>query len=134
MLALLRALPYLAIVALIGLVLWFRGEAVKADGERDLAVTHKQIAEQSLKDAVAVNERQDKTIEALTKLRDSNDALLTALNLSLQEISGKTDLTRSDIRQLEKSNAAVRNYLDTPVPPDLGRVLNGEPAASGGSH
>lgn len=127
-----KVLPYLAIVALIGLVLWFRGEAVKADGERDLAVAHRAAAVQGLKEAKLVNVRQDRTIDALTKLRDSNDALLTALNLSLQEISGKSDLTRADIRQLEKSNAAVRSYLDTPVPPDLGRVLNSDPAAPGG--
>lgn len=113
----LKLAPYAVIVALIGVVLWYRAE-VKDANAAELA------AKTALETAVAANAQQAETITRLTALREQNDKLLLDFTAKLTEFSQQTAETQDAIRGLEQSNVEVKDYLSTVVPTDLRGVLN----------
>lgn len=114
----------LAIIALIGcvflsisgLMLWYRGNAIKAEGERD-------TAKANLATALAVNTANDAALKALTAGRAIDDKLLVELQGRLQSLAATTDSAFTAVRQLEKTNATVADYMRTVLPDDLKRLL-----------
>ena len=113
----LKLAPYVVIAALIGAVLWFRGEAIDEAAKRS-------TAEAQLATAVSANKEQAETITRLTALREQNDKLLLDFTTKLSEFTQATEETQASIRGLETTNAEVKDYLSVAIPADLRGVLN----------
>lgn len=121
---LLRLLPFGAIAILVGLVLYFNQMVQTARANEALAEQELETAQERLANVVRINGEQRKTIQDMAATRAANDELMLSLSTSLSKIAANSDLTRSDIRQLERTNAEVRAYLATTLPPELAGVLN----------
>lgn len=121
---LLRLLLFGAIAILVGLVLYFNQMVQTARANEALAEQELETAQERLANVVRINGEQRKTIQDMAATRAANDELMLSLSTSLSKIAANSDLTRSDIRQLERTNAEVRAYLATTLPPELAGVLN----------
>lgn len=73
------------------------------------------------------NETQAQTIENLHNLRKADSAALTGLLDEFESLSKNNRAVRNKLTELEKTNEAVRNLRNQPLPPELGCVL--EPRA-----
>lgn len=120
----LRLLPFGVIAALVCICLYLNQRAATAQAERQVAVVKSEQLEERLQRVVDVNREQARTIETMAATRAANDELMLSLTSSIEKIAANSDLTRSDIRQLERTNAEVRAYLATALPPELAGVLN----------
>lgn len=116
--------PWALIALLVMGVLWVNTQRMGAVADKVAAEHERDGYHQRLDTAVEVNGQQRLTIERLTETRKANDAILLNLTESLATIASNSELTRSDIQQLERTNAQVRDYLGTRVPPELAGVLN----------
>lgn len=72
---------------------------------------------------------QDAAIKAQTALRQADSKAVADLVESYRENSKRGAKWRAQLQQLERHNASVRDYLATPVPPDLAGMLNAAPGA-----
>ena len=115
--AYLRLAPYAVIAALVFLVMWYRADI--AGARAALAASETQLGE-----AREANRTNLEAIGRLTALRAAEDALLQSLNARLGELQAGSEQVRSNVARLERSNAAVRDYLAGRVPDDLRRMLN----------
>lgn len=120
----LRLLPFGVIAILVCICLYLNQRAATAQAERKVAEANVEQLEERLQRVVDVNQEQAKTIETMAATRAANDELMLSLTTSIEKIAANSDLTRSDIRQLERTNAEVRAYLATTLPPELAGVLN----------
>lgn len=84
----------------------------------------RETAERERAEALALNKAQDTQIKRMEATAKANDALLQALSISVTAIAEDSDLTVEQTRQLRETNANVRTYLDTRLPPELAGVLN----------
>jgi hypothetical protein len=75
------------------------------------------------------NAQQDTAINELTELRKTDRAVVDGLLSDYRRINATTTDTKEKIRELEKRNAEVRSYLNTPLPDSVRRVLNGQQEA-----
>jgi hypothetical protein len=116
----------IAFLALGGVMLWYRGEAISAGAARDKAKA-------DLSTAVSVNKAQEETIGRLRAQAVLNDRILTDLSDTVTGINDKLTETTKALTDLKGEDATVRSYLDTPVPPALGGLYNGKRAADGAS-
>jgi len=73
------------------------------------------------------NETQAQTIDNLRTLRKADSEALTGLLDEFEGIAKNNRVVRNKLTELEKSNEAVRNLRNQPLPPELGCVL--EPRA-----
>lgn len=120
----LRLLPFGAIAALVIICLFLNQRTATFEAEKRVAVAKSEQLQERLDRVVEVNKDQAKTIETMAATRAANDELMLSLTASIEKIAANSDLTRSDIRQLERTNAEVRAYLATTLPPELAGVLN----------
>jgi LysB family phage lysis regulatory protein len=111
----------IAFLALAGVALWYRGEAISATAARDKAKA-------DLSTAVSVNRAQEETIGRLRVQAALNDRILAELSDTVTGINDKLTETTKALTDLKGEDATVRSYLDTPVPAALGRLYNGKPA------
>lgn len=115
---------YLALGTLIaflgvgGVALWYRGEAIHA------AATAAQ-AKADLNTAVEANKQAVAAIDALTKQAEADSKLTASLVEQTRAISDNLASNNQKLVDLEKSNAAVRDYLDAAVPADLDQLFHG---------
>lgn len=86
------------------------------------------VQQDTLKQLEANNAQQDKAISDLTSMRQVDSAVVSGLLEDYKRINATTSTTKQKIQELEKRNAEVRSYLNTPLPASVRRVLNGEPA------
>ena len=107
----------LAFMALAGVALWYRGEAISATAEAERARA-------ALAVAVEANEAQADAIRRLTELSDRTETILADIAGKLAAINQNTADTTEAIADLERTNEDVRAYLAGRVPDDLRRVLN----------
>lgn len=106
----------LLIVALFAWAMLLRGNAIDARAERDQAQAAMAIA-------VAANVQQAETITRLTALRASEDRILTELGDEIGKLNNAADEQTAAINELAGTNAAVKDFLATPLPSDLKRLL-----------
>lgn len=119
MLDYLKFLPYLGVAVLLIATLWFRGEAEKAWSERDkIQVQYAQVVE--------ANRMQQKAIDDLRRLDQIKDQVISEYTATIDNLTASESQLRSEIRDLENANPVVRDYLNTPIPPDLMRLLNNQ--------
>jgi len=81
-----------------------------------------------------VNRQQDVALTELRRLRDVDNQALTSLHGELNKAGEKGESLRRRIAELEKNNADARALLDTPVPAELGCLLDGRPCQGAGGH
>ena len=77
----------------------------------------------------ALNERQSQTIAELSEARLRDAAATAGLIKDFEQLAKLDRSTQRKLKELERKNVAVRSYLDQPVPPELGCLLDGSCAA-----
>ncbi len=117
MLSYIKFIPYIGAALLLIAVLWFRGEAERAWSERDKA-------QAALGIAVEANRMQQKAIEDLRKFDALKDTIIADYSLTIENLTASQNQLRSEIRELENASPEVKDYLNTPIPAELGRLLN----------
>ena len=105
--------------------LWLTRKEVK----QELAETTSQLegVKGRLTTVEFANETQAQTIDNLRTLRKADSEALTGLLDEFEGLSKNNRAVRNKLTELEKSNEAVRNLRNQPLPPELGCVL--EPRA-----
>ena len=101
--------------------LWYTRKEVKAElalANADLIVVNNRLTTQEF-----INDTQNLTIDNLRNLRQiDNDALASLLG-EFDSLSKTNKTVRSKLQELEKTNEAVRNLRNQPLPPELGCLL-----------
>ncbi|BCH20162.1 hypothetical protein [Mesorhizobium sp. L-2-11] len=113
----LRIAALAVFLAVAALALWYRGEAISAEADRDRAIA-------DLNTAVDANKAQEETIGRLRASAAANDRIIAKIAADVATISTNTTETNQAIGDLKDANEDVRAYLSTVVPADLKRVLD----------
>jgi hypothetical protein len=107
--------PYVVIAALIALVLWYRGDMAKANGDKHaLAV--------ELQSAIDANKEAQKTVDAVRAQRVDNDAIAEAVANKLETNRALFD-RRTVLLREARNDPQVRSWADTPVPGSVRAAL-----------
>lgn len=77
------------------------------------------------------NEQQQRTLERVRLLSEANDTALTGLAQDLQALQVRNHTTLNRLRELERTNEKVREYLSAPVPAELACLLDATCPPSG---
>lgn len=80
-----------------------------------------------------MNATQASTIDGLLAARRKDAEVTAGLLRDFAAISRLDKATQRKLRELERRNASVRDYLDQPIPADLGCLLDGSCKASADS-
>jgi hypothetical protein len=107
----------IAFLALGGVALWYRGQAISATAARDKA-------QAALATAVEANRQAVATIDAITEQSRLDGRLAADLAAKNRQLSD--DLTDKDAQldEMEKTNADLRTFLGQSVPDDLRRLYS----------
>lgn len=117
------ALGLIAVLGLSAGLMWYRGQAISA--QADQART-----KSALDAALAINVSNEAVIKRLTAYRELDDKLMIAVNGQLRELATQASAAQASVRELEKTNAGVAEYLRGTLPDELKRLLT-ERAARG---
>lgn len=104
-------------VILLGAVLWLRADLASAEADLQERTSERDAAWREI-------ERQKTYIADVTKLRADTDAILLKLANDIAGINKQAAETVSAIRDLENSDAEVRDLLSRALPDGLKRLLN----------
>lgn len=117
------ALPTLIVAgALTGLITYVQG----LRHDKDLLETEKTQMGQTIQMQSETITRQQNDMKLMQELRMLDGEILAGLYKDNQALA-KNSAKRAEARnQLEKTNAVVKTYMDTPVPPDLVGLLNSQ--------
>lgn len=107
----------IAFLALGGVALLYRGNAIAAAAERDRAIA-------DLNTAVDANKAQEETIGRLRASAAANDTIIAKIAADVATITTNTAETNQAVGDLKDANEDVRAYLGTAVPDDLKRLLD----------
>ncbi|OJU02579.1 MAG: hypothetical protein BGN87_00055 [Rhizobiales bacterium 65-79] len=105
----------LAFLALGGVALWYRGEAISAAAARDKA-------QAALATAVEANRQAAATIDAMTEQSRLDGRLAADLAAKNRQLADDLSDKDAQLDEMEKQNADLRKFLGQPVPPELGRL------------
>lgn len=88
-----------------------------------------------VKEVEEANRQQVQAIKTIQNLTETQTALVSGLSEDLQKIAVRDKTTSLRLSALEKSNAALTQYLDTRIPTPVGCMLDNscEPAGANGS-
>lgn len=111
----LRFGPYIAIMLLIGAILWLRGDLVGAKADRKAAIVERNQYK-------AANEANTKIIQGFSARQVDNDAIAAAVANRLAANSQKTETVRQRIRSAA-NEPGVRDWASMPVPSSVQRAL-----------
>lgn len=117
MLTYLRIGALVAFLAVVAMMLFYRGQAIQADAERDKAVAN-------LSTAIAANKAQEETIGRLRADAVRNDRIVAKLADDIATVNQALSETNESISTLRDANEDVRTYLGLAVPADLRRLLD----------
>ncbi|MGN6767836.1 MAG: hypothetical protein ACTHJY_22045 [Rhizobiaceae bacterium] len=107
----------IAFLAIGGVALWYRGEAISATAARDKA-------QAALATAVEANKQAAATIDAMTEQSRLDGRLAADLAAKNRQLADDLSDKDAQLDELEKQNADLRSFLDQSVPPDLGRLYH----------
>ena len=113
----LLAAAVIAFLALAGVALWYRGEAISADAARDKAENALSVAQEATRQAVA-------TIDAMQEPSRLDGRLAADLAAKNRQLANDLSDKDAALDEMEKQNADLRSFLGQPVPPDLGRLYH----------
>lgn len=83
----------------------------------------------SLDTQVEINRGQDEAITKLGHIREVDSKAIVALRTETSIISGRNDVIRAKMSQLERNNVAAKELLDTAIPSSISCVLDGTDCA-----
>jgi hypothetical protein len=107
----------IAFLALGGVALWYRGEAISAQAAERQAKADLAVAK-------GVNDANQETIGRMQALADAKDKLLADIAGQIANINANVADTTAAVQGLKDANEDVRAYLAGAVPPDLSLQLN----------
>lgn len=113
----LRALPFVGMGLAVMAALWFGWSAESAKAERDAARAALQVAVDANKSLADANAR-------LAEQNAIDGRIVMGLSKELAAINAALAAAGIDLAELERTDDAVRDYLDTPVPDALQLRLN----------
>lgn len=126
----------LVTVALIGLAVligglsWRINEIAK---ERDAALVTVGVQKRSLEDVTKANTDLQTTINDLVQKQKLDEATRKRVEEQLAQVNEAIQSQRRELRKLGESNATVRSYLNSPVPPELRGLYDRANAAASAS-
>lgn len=121
----------LALVAFACIVVSLKLYVDKLKAERKDAIASEKLALTKLDSVIQTNLQNAQAFNDLVDIRRQDSEVLLHLSARITNIQVSLEKTKQSISQLEQTNAEVKKYLDTPVPDDLRRLLNG-PRNQGG--
>lgn len=124
-------LGLLVSVAGLAFSFWMTRKEVKDDLLNAQTVITQVQGELAL--ANSANEMNQNAIASLNSFRQIDSSAIAGLFAALQDINNERTAQDVRLQQLEKDNAEVTNYLDTPVPPQLACLLEPETCAAANS-
>ena len=104
--------PYIIIVALVMVVLFYRGDMIKANAAKDQAVAEATQLRQ-------INKENAETLKRLADAKADNDRIVKELAEDVAAIRARGNTARITIQEAKRNDPAIRSWADTPVP---GRV------------
>ncbi|MBA59635.1 MAG: hypothetical protein CMQ40_10770 [Gammaproteobacteria bacterium] len=116
--------PIVVLVALVGAILWYRGEALQKQADLNLA----NAKVESLENANLAYEAE---IANLREAERQNAELVEQLAATNAEIARREPRTRVEIREVGRKDPNAQDALDTPIPDAVRGVLRdryGKPA------
>jgi len=105
------------LAALVATALWYRGQAISASAEA-------KDAQKQLATAVDANKAANSTIDALQEQARLDSRLVSSLVEEMRNIGASVEAQSQKLSELEKSNEVVRDFLNRPVPSDLGKLYD----------
>lgn len=105
------------LAALLTGLLWFRGEAIKADARADQW-------EASAKTYAKANVTANRTIAGLQAAARANDAIEADLRRELDTIKARSVETRTVVREVYVNEPEARDWGSTAVPDSLRNAAN----------
>lgn len=111
--------PYIAIVALIMVVLFYRGDHIKVKAQRDAAVTEATSLRKT-------NEQNAATMTRLSAAAEANARIAEGVATDIAAIRERGTNARVIIQEATRNDPSVRAWADTPVPSRVRDAL--EPA------
>lgn len=112
----------IAFLAIGGMALWYRGQAISATAARDKAQAARDKAQATLATAVEANKQAAATIDAMTEQSRLDGRLAADLAAKNRQLAEDLSDKDAQLDELEKQNADLRSFLDQPVPGELGRL------------
>lgn len=110
-------------VLLIGL-LWYRGNAIKAEAEVQQREAEIERIEGELQTAIDVNRINEQTIGRLRAQMEADARDSAELAEELRKLNEKMAENNEALGELKEKDENVRDYLNTPVPDDLRRMYD----------
>jgi hypothetical protein len=104
-----------AFLAVAGVALWYRSEAISATAARDKA-------QAALATAVEANRQAAATIDAMTEQSRLDGRLAADLAAKNRQLTDDLSDKDTELNEEKKSNADLRTFLDQHVPDPLGRL------------
>lgn len=108
----------LLIVGMAGVIMYYRGNAIDAEARAARVTAERDTA-------IAVNAAKDKEIARLERQATINNQIMVDVHKELQELNAKAAETNQALTELETTNEGVKVFLDTALPDELKRLLNG---------
>ena len=112
------------ILVLMGVAAYNWVTRLKQDTRIAVLESDVRAAEDRVKLVEEVNEQQAAAIDTIRGLNDVNDTMLKGLATDMEALRVRDRTAFSRLAALEKSNEAVRQYLNTVVPAPVGCVLD----------
>lgn len=81
-------------------------------------------AQDELKQVEEINKQQSEALETIRNLNGVNDTMLQGLATDMEALRVRDRTTFTRLAALERSNEAVRKYLNTAVPTPVGCLLD----------
>ncbi len=113
----------LAVVVIGGFTVTLWASKNKVTNDLHTAQLKLTAAEQRIDKVEMVNQAQEATISDLRELRLRDAKAVAGLFQDMDRLGERDARVRQQLTSLEKNNAAVRSYLDQPVPSDLRELL-----------
>lgn len=121
----------IAIVGITATIGFLSHNATELRKERDAAVMASGAKDEALRQSASANSSLENTIIQMTEKAKEDFEVQQQILAALAVIDNSFRETSTRLQTLEKENAQVRAYLDSPVPPELRKLYQPNTAAVG---
>jgi hypothetical protein len=109
--------PWVAILLLIGGILFMRGNLIEAKADRDKA-------QAAVAELAAINKANDKAMSDLKAAQLLNDTTVLDLNTKLLSLQTSAMKKRDDIKKVLTNDPKSKLWADVPLPDELRNAIN----------
>jgi predicted nucleic acid-binding Zn-ribbon protein len=117
----------IGLAVLIGFMSWRITSVAK---ERDAALVVVGTQKKSLDEITGANLQLQDTINEIVNKQKTDEATRLRIEEQVRQVNEAIQSQRRELRKLGETNATVKSYLDTPVPPELRSLYNRADAAA----